>query len=191
MRNHRLIAMIFCIGLTVQLASATEPAKVNVLSERDSVRVLHAETVINAPTDMVWRSMTDYNNLKNILPGYSRSTVLQGSGSVKTLDIGMKPAPIAPTFHYQVKVREDRAANKISMQRISGDFKNIQATYRFLPIDNGNHTRLVYDPEIDLGNLPTIGATQMLKSNTEKGVIAVQSHCNRAYQRSLTAQADR
>ncbi len=181
----------FCfILVATQGVEAAESAKVRVVSEQGSARVIQAETDIDAPVSVVWESLTNYANMKNILPGYNRSTVLQNNGNSKTVELGLKPSALAPSFVYQVKIKEDKGSNTINIQRISGDFKAITASYKLISIDNGTHTRLVYNLQIDMGSsMPAIGATQVLKSNTEKGMVAMQQHCSRSYKRSLSASA--
>jgi carbon monoxide dehydrogenase subunit G len=151
---------------------------------------IQAEAVIDAPVQTVWNSLVDYGNLKNVLPGYERSTVLQASGATKTVDLQVKASSLLPAFRYQVKIREDKAANTLYIQRIAGDFNSIQASYKLIPVNGGHQTRLIYHLAIDLGNgVPGFGAGHILKANTEKAMLALQSYCNRSYQRSLTADA--
>lgn len=167
------------------------PFSVQVTKDDGGLKVLHAESIIDAPVNIVWENLTDYASIKNYLPGYNKSTILQDAGNRKTVDIGFKPAAITPNFHYQVAVQEQPGTRSISIQRISGDFKAITANYKLIPLDNGNKTRLVYNLQVDMGGLPTLGASQILKSNTEKGMQAMQAYCNKAYKRSLAASADR
>lgn len=184
----------YLLALLVVLQSSTfaqAATHVQVTSDQGSQKTLHAQTDIDAPPAIVWENLTNYANIKNIMPGYNRSTVLQDNGSSATVEFGLKPAAIAPAFRYQVKIQENRSANTITLQRVSGDFKSIQATYKLIPLDGGNRTRLVYDLRIDLGSVTLPGTTQMLKGNTEKGLVAMQRHCGQRYKMSLSASADR
>ncbi|HEY9686859.1 MAG TPA: SRPBCC family protein [Coleofasciculaceae cyanobacterium] len=190
MRNtitHLVLGLIFIISLNTTAWSA-ESASVRLLSDKGSAKTLQAEALVDAPIETVWDQLTDYGKIKTMLPGYDRSTVLQSGGNTATVDIGLKASGLAPAFRYQVKVREDKAAHTIHIQRISGDFKTITASYKLIPVENGTKTKVVYKLDIDLGNIPTLGAGHLLKSNTEKVMIALQGHCSRVHRRSLSAQ---
>ena len=178
-----------CTLIICQQGLGAQAADVKLVSDTGSAKVIRGETLINAPVESVWNNLTNYANMKNVLPGYERSTVLQSSGDGKTIDLALKASPLLPAFHYQMKARENKGAYQINLTRISGDFKSIDATYKLISIDGGNRTRMVYTLSIDLGNTPALGAGQILKSSTEKGLNAMQAHCNRTYQRSLAANA--
>jgi carbon monoxide dehydrogenase subunit G len=186
-------ALIILCALAISGSAADCFAKnisVKTLPASGGVQAIQAETLIDAPVHTVWNNLVDYGNMKNILPGYERSTVLQASGATKTVDLQVKASGLLPSFRYQVKIREDKASNTIDIQRISGDFKTIAASYKLVPTGNHNQTRLIYTLNIELGDkVPSLGAGHLLKGNTEKAMLALQSHCNRAYQRSVTAQA--
>ena len=186
------VLMVLCT-MTLALSAAEGFAKdvsVKALPASGGAQSIQAEALINAPVSAVWSDLVDYANMKNVLPGYQRSTVLQNAGSTKTLDLQVKASSLLPPFKYQVKIREDKAANTIHIQRISGDFKSIVASYKLIPTANGTQTRLVYNLNIELGDkVPSMGAGSLIKGNAEKAMIALQSHCNRSYQRSMTAQA--
>jgi hypothetical protein len=110
---------------------------------------------------------------------------------VKTVDFQVKSSGFMPGFHYQVKIREDRPTYQLRIQRISGDFKGINASYQLIPVEDGTRTRVIYNLSIDLGGLPSFGVSSVLKANTAKAMVALQGHCNEVYRRSLTAQAIR
>jgi carbon monoxide dehydrogenase subunit G len=190
MRNtitHLVLILTLVIGFNNNAMSA-ESASVRMLSDKGSAKTLQAEALVDAPVETVWDQLTDYGKIKTMLPGYDRSTVLQSSGNTATVDIGLKASGLAPAFRYQVKVREDKAAHTINIQRVSGDFKTITASYKLIPVENGTKTKVVYKLDIDLGNIPTLGAGHLLKSNTAKAMTALQSHCARIQRRTLTAQ---
>jgi carbon monoxide dehydrogenase subunit G len=187
-----LLGLFFVTNSALSGTAFANPVSVQAKPGAGNSQVIQAETVIDAPVQTVWNSLVDYNNMKNVLPGYERSTVLQATGTTKTVDLQVKASSLLPSFRYQVKIREDKAANILHIQRIAGDFNSIQASYKLVSAGNGKQTRLIYNLAIDLGNaVPGFGAGHILKSNTEKAMLALQSYCSRSYQRSLTADASR
>ena len=196
----QLVGSLLSVGLGLGVLMSSTPSwagtpvsrpQVAVTQDSGSLKTLQAEAIVNAPIDAVWQDLSDYSNMKNLLPGYDRSTVLQSAGNLKTVDLGLKGSGFMPPFRYQVQIREDKAAYRMQIQRIAGDFKAINASYQLTPIDGGTHTRVVYHLSIDLGGLPLFGAGSILKTNTAKAMQVLQSHCAERYQRSMTAQAVR
>lgn len=163
---------------------------VNLSNQTGDVKVINASVVIDAPPEAVWQTLTDYNNLNAFMPGYEKSRVIGGSGAVKTLEMGLKVSRMLPAFHYQASVRENKTDRTLSIQRISGDFKAFNASYKLLPANNGSKTQLVYSLALDAGvGVPKLGVDHILKSSTEKTLSAVQSYCAAAYRKSVLAAA--
>jgi len=187
-----LILLLLPCPTRVEAQPVTGATQVQVLKSNGNQKTMQAETLIDAPPDSVWGNLVNYGNLKNILPGYYRSSVLQSSGNTKIVDFGVQGSGFLPALRYQVQIREEKVENALYLQRISGDFRNITASYKLLPLPGGNRTRLVYRLDIDLGAHFTLpGEESLLKNNTEKAMQALRTYCNRAYARSLTAEANR
>src|SRR5690606_10056710 len=93
-------------GLTM-LTIASEP--------KANVKTIQAKVVIEAPPAMVWNVITDYPDLKNILPGYEKSSLIKSGASGKILDIAMKVAAFLPTYKYQVRVQENSTDYRITL----------------------------------------------------------------------------
>ena len=155
---------------------------------QSDVKTLNARVTIEAPPNLVWQTITDYPNLKTIMPGYEKSTVLKSTGTTKVLDLAMKVAAFLPTYRYQVRVREMQASRTLKLERISGDLKTMTATYQLTPQDNGKKTLLTYSLNVDSG-VKVPGAQGVLKSSTEKTLKALEKHIEAAARRSEIGQA--
>lgn len=177
------IPVLMVFALAGPVADAAAPSVQ--MNESGDLKKLEARVLIDAPVNTVWQVITDYGNLKNVLPGYQKTAVIGGSGISKTLAIGLKPSGLAPAFQYNVRVSENRSTHTITIQRISGDFNSLAATYRLIP--QGDKTLLVYQLNIDLGSHDKLGANHILKNSTEKSMAALDAYCARTYKRSLTA----
>ena len=164
--------------LALSIASEPHPA---------TAKTVQAKLMINAPPQLVWQTLINYSDIKKILPGYERSTVLKANGNSKILDIGMKVAAFLPTYHYQVQTQEDQTTYNLSLKRISGDFKALNAHYKLVAQNNGTRTLLIYNLELDTGiNLP--GSQGIIKSNTERSMKALERHIEQEARKSLIGQ---
>jgi carbon monoxide dehydrogenase subunit G len=163
---------------------------VSSVQETGNLKMLQAEATINAPLTTVWNTLVDYDNLKNILPGYERSTLLKSAGNIKIVDIKLQNSGLLPAFQYQVKIQEEKSANRLNIQRISGDFNHITASYSLTSVAGGTKTHLFYRLAIDPGSSFLVpGINHLLRTSTTKALQALTSYCNHSYQRSLTAEA--
>lgn len=168
---------------------SAETPQVEMISRSDKVKTIEASVTIDAPPATVWSVLTDYANLKNVLPGYELSDVVARNAHGATVDLAVKASPMAPTFRYRVSIQENRPANTLTIKRISGDFNSILATYHVIPAAGGSKTNLTYRLNIDLGGkfaLP--GANHILKSSTEKSMAAMRKTCGASYRHSVTAR---
>lgn len=152
-------------------------------------KIVNARVVIDASPAAVWQILTNYNDLKNYVPGYQESKVIQSNGASKTVHLGVKVSKFLPTMKYQVKINENRAANQISINRISGDFQDIKATYKLIPSEGGNKTVLVYHLDITLGDkIPKIGVNKSLKASAEDILGAIQNQSASLERKSVIAK---
>ncbi|HEY9687899.1 MAG TPA: SRPBCC family protein [Coleofasciculaceae cyanobacterium] len=164
----------------MMVSVASEPAKAH-------AKNVQAKVLIDAPPSLVWQTITNYSDLKNILPGYEKSNVLKSSGARKQLEIAMKVAPFLPTYNYHVQVQESADNYQIVMNRVSGDFKELRATYKLISQGNGSKTLLSYSLNIDPGyNMP--GSQAVIKSSTERSLKALEKHVEAAARKSLIGQ---
>ncbi|MGE0200312.1 MAG: SRPBCC family protein [Candidatus Melainabacteria bacterium] len=183
--NRITLALLLpaCLMLGAALpALAAKPHDINVsvLSPTRPTKTIKTRTVINAPPHVVWKTLTSYNNLKNIIPEYRRSTILANSGTTKTVDIGLKVSQVLPTYNYQVRVNENQPQWTLNVNRISGDFSELSALYKLVGMNNNKQTMLVYDLNINPGNnLP--GAAAVIQNSTRSQLTALQTHIERAY----------
>lgn len=183
--------MVLLTSLTLRPALA-EDEKMLTLSianepNQSTGKTVQARLFIDAPPNLVWQTITNYAEIKHILPGYDRSTVLKSTGASKVVDLGMKVSAFLPTYHYQVQTREDQSSYNLNLHRISGDFKSLNAHYKLVPQNNGARTLLIYNLELDTGiNLP--GSQAIIRANTEKSMKALERHIVQEARKNVIGQ---
>lgn len=152
-----------------------------------SAKTVQAKLLIDAPPALVWNTLTNYSDIKNMLPGYEKSTVIRSKGATKWLDIAMRVAAFLPTYKYQVQVKEDEANLRLTLNRVSGDFKTLNANYKLVSQSNGDRTLLIYSLNIDPGfSLP--GSQGVIKASTEKSLKALERYAEQEARKSLIGQ---
>lgn len=192
----RLIVMGFLLvtsmNTTATFAAVSNEENIIALSiasnaDESNGKTIQAKLLIDAPPQLIWQTITNYPEIKHILPGYEKSTVLKSSGATKTVDLGMKVAAFLPTYHYQVQMTENLPSYTLNIRRISGDFKSLNANYKLVPQNNGARTLIIYNLNLDPGfSLP--GSQALIKANIEKSMKALQRHILQEAHKSLIGQ---
>lgn len=135
-------------------------------SDARNVRTLTAETVVGAPVDAVWRTLTRYDALDEFIPGlavnecvetFEGGSILRQVGETKTgvgltfkanvlLRIEEHPKGLASTHRlFEYFGCPDEAMRDITLEQIEGDFKEFDGIWSMAPGAEGNATtRLVY-----------------------------------------------
>lgn len=162
---------------------AEEPHKAN-------IKVLNARIIIDAPPVFVWQTLTNYNRLKDFLPGYQKTDVVSADPNGKVLDVVMSVARFLPSYQYRLRVQENRQTYELKMNRIAGDFNHLSTIFQLYPKNNGAQTILAYTIKVDPGNngLPKFGLGGVLKNSTESTLKAIQSKSMQEHRKSLIGQ---
>ena len=175
--------LVAAVTITSTAFAASPSVSVN---ENGDLKTVKGSVTIDAPASQVWATVTNYNSMKNYLPGYKKSQVIANNGANKKVDLSVKVSKLLPAFNYQVAVSENASAKQITVQRVSGDFDSIHATYKLIP--NGTQTTLVYTLKIDPGDkVPGFGVNTALKDSTSDSLAAISNRCSSEYKRSQVA----
>ena len=181
----QLSKLVLITAITLTTSAFAAPPSVSVNTNGD-LKTVQGQITINAPATQVWDSITRYSTMKDYIPGYKKSDVIASAGNSKKVNLSVKVSRLLPALNYQVAISENPNARQINIQRVSGAFNSIQATYKLIP--NGNQTTLVYTLRIDPGNsVPPIGVEQTLKNTTADALTAISEHCSSDYRKSILA----
>jgi ribosome-associated toxin RatA of RatAB toxin-antitoxin module len=156
-------------------------------SHGKAVKTVNARITIDAPPVFVWQTMTNYNKLKEFMPGCKNTELISEDGTNKVLDVASSVSKLLPLYRYRVTVNENRKTYELKVNRISGDFKYLAASYQLYP--KGTKTILVYSLNIDPGSgLPDFGINTLLKGNAERTLKAIQNRSELEHKKSLIGQ---
>jgi ribosome-associated toxin RatA of RatAB toxin-antitoxin module len=145
-----------------------------------NIKTVNARVLIQAPPNLVWDMLTDYPGWSAMMPWYDKSQVLSVSGSSTLMDVAMRVNSLLPTYKYRVRAQENKASYQLSMTRLSGDFKSLNASYKLTPQNQGAATLLTYQLNIDTGfSMP--GSIALIRANTEKSMKALESYAEQAF----------
>ncbi|MGD9581877.1 MAG: SRPBCC family protein [Vampirovibrionia bacterium] len=144
------------------------------LTAVNGVKTVNATTVINAPTNVVWNVITNYNQFTSFMPGIKQFNIIQNSGNTKKANVKLDVSKLMKAFSYQATISENFSRKNVTMVRTSGDLNSLKLTFSLKPMDNGSKTLLTYTVNVDHGNgIPNGFANRALKNNITQTLKAV------------------
>ena len=127
------------LALPIPVAAQPERNDVQVQAERKGAVVeVQAQALLQAPMDVVWRTLTDYERLPEFIPGLETSRVIARSGAqVQVAQTGRArflflTVPIAVILE-----STERPPDVVEVRRISGSIEHLQGRYEARPQADG------------------------------------------------------
>ena len=106
--------------------------------------------LIKARPDQVWKILTDYKHAVQVFPLLKKCEVLEDRGTTKISRHEIAPSGIPDTFEYILEVHET-APKSMEWHRISGDFKEVDGSWKLEPVNLGHHTLVTYASHVNGG----------------------------------------
>ncbi|MEO0377463.1 MAG: SRPBCC family protein [Cyanobacteria bacterium P01_A01_bin.17] len=106
---------------------AVQSGQVSVTGQNGQYR---GEVLVQAPADMAWKVLTDYENFKNFLPNVSESRVISAEGNQKVFE--QVNVFRVLTFKKQARVKmasTESYPKQVSFQVMEGDVKDLKGTW--------------------------------------------------------------
>ncbi len=106
-------------------------------------------TTVNAPPDVVYRVITDFEHYADWVSDLKRIDVLQRDGEGRPLDVEFRAAAFGRSTTYTLRYDYSRAPEYLSWHQVRGDLTSeLNGQYRFEATPGG--TRLTYELEVEL-----------------------------------------
>lgn len=109
-------------------------------------------TIVKAKPEQVWQILTDYRHAVNVFPLLKKCEVLENHGSTKIAKHEIAPSGIPDTFEYILELHET-APKLVEWRRISGDFKEVDGSWKLEPANSGKYTLVTYSSHVTGGFL--------------------------------------
>jgi ribosome-associated toxin RatA of RatAB toxin-antitoxin module len=104
---------------------------------------------VNAPPEVVYRVVTDFEHYVDWVSDLKRIDVLERDAQGRPLEVEFRAAAFGRSTTYALHYDYSRAPEVLTWHQASGDLtESLNGQYRFEPIPEG--TRLTYDLEVEL-----------------------------------------
>lgn len=124
-------------GLCGLAANAAEEVVVEAQRRADAVEV-RCRATVNAPLDLVWRTLTDYDRLATFIPGMRSSRILERHGATTIVEQSGEARFLFLSYPIEVTVAStERAPREIHVQLLKGNLRTLEGSYRVEQLADG------------------------------------------------------
>ncbi len=165
MRALRLAAFA-CL---FSLAGAALPAEdISVEARRrDEALEVVCRVMLDAPPELVWQTLTDYDRLAQFIPGMRRSRVLERRGAVAVVEQLGEAGFLFLTFPIEVTLAStERAPHALEVSMLKGNLKRLDGAYRIEP-QAGGRLLLSWSGIVEALSMPPLLGELVMRSNIE------------------------
>lgn len=104
---------------------------------------LHMRVVLDAPTEVVWSTITDYEHVADWVPGISRSEVLERRPDGATVAQSGRAQVLFFGVSVDVVVKVDEyPPDRIRVRLLRGDLRRLEGEYRLSSVEGPGGARL-------------------------------------------------
>ena len=171
------IFLVFGLLLTIPAPGLSDDSRLNVYSKlEDGVVYVEIETIIQAPHDLIWATLTDYNRLAEYIPGMNSSRLLRYEGKVAFVE----QHGVSELFFLKIPVDVivksiERKPYHIDIELVSGNFDHLSGGYHLAR--SGEHLWTLswtgyLDPSLPIPNFIAQSFIRKSIKNQFLGIIA-------------------
>ena len=142
---------------------------------RDDTLEVTCRALIDAPLEVIWRTLTDYDRLAEFIPGMRRSRVISRSGGVAVVEQSGEARFLVFSFPIEVTLSStERPPHSIEAALLRGNLKRLEGAYRIEPLPSGRF-QLTWTGVIEAESLPPVIGELVLRASIEdqfRGMVA-------------------
>ena len=162
-----LIAAAFACVLLLAAAGAARAAEdLSVeTTRRDEALEVKCRALLDAPFDLVWQTLTDYDRLANFIPGMRRSRMLERHGAVAVIEQSGDAGFLFFSFPLDVTLAStERPPHALDVKLIKGNLKRLDGSYRIEP-QAGGRILLTWTGIVEALSMPPLLGELVMRSN--------------------------
>lgn len=167
MRALRLAA--HCCALLFSCAGAAQAAdEISVeATRREEALEVVCRVMLEAPLDLVWQTLTDYNRLAEFIPGMRRSRVVERRGAVAVIEQSGEAGFLFLSFPIEVTLAStERPPYALEVSMLKGNLKRLDGAYRIEPQREGR-IMLTWTGIVEALSMPPLLGELVMRSNIE------------------------
>jgi carbon monoxide dehydrogenase subunit G len=180
----------FCVILLLAMpAVAADDVSVEASWREEALEVV-CRAFIEAPPDVIWSALTDYNRLADFIPGMRRSRVLSQNGPVTVVEQSGEARFLFFSIPIEVTVSStERPPHGIEARLVRGNLKRLEGAYRIEPRPDGRNL-LSWRGVVQVEPMPPLFGEMLLRASIEDQFRGMVREIERREARRREAQAE-
>ena len=161
-------ATLACLLLLSFTGAARAADDISVESRRrDAALEVVCRAVLDAPLDLIWKTLTDYDHFAEFIPGMRRSRVLEWRGAVAVVEQSGDAGFLFLTFPIEVTLAStERPPYALEVSMLKGNLKRLDGAYRIEP-QAGGRMLLTWNGIVEALSMPPLLGELVMRSNIE------------------------
>ena len=161
-------ALSLALLLALPLAAPDASAEISVETQRrEGALEVVCRALIEAPAELVWQTLTDYNRLAEFIPGMTKSRVLSRSGAVAMVEQVGAAHFLFVSIPIEVTIAStERPPHLIEAKMTKGNLKRLEGAYRIEPLADGR-VRLGWSGLIEAESSPPLIGDLLMRAAIE------------------------
>ena len=156
------LLLLSCAGVARAADDVTVEA-----TRRDEALEVVCRAMLDAPLDLVWQTLTDYDRLANFIPGMRRSRLVERRGVVAVIEQLGEAGFLFLTFPIEVTLAStERPPYALEVSMLKGNLKRLDGAYRIEPQDGGR-ILLTWTGIVEALSMPPLLGELVMRSNIE------------------------
>lgn len=140
-------------------------------TRRDDALEVACRAILDAPYDLVWETLTDYEHLAEFIPGMRRSRVTERRGALVIVEQSGEAGFLFFSFPIEATLAStERPPHALEVRLLKGTLKRLEGAYRIEP-QAGGRILLTWSGTIEALSMPPLLGELVMRS-----VIADQFH---------------
>lgn len=145
---------------------AADNVSVEARRREDALEVLCRAT-LEAPLDLVWQTLTDYERLAEFIPGMRKSRVVSQSGGVSIVEQTGEARFLFVSYPIEVTIAStERPPFALEANLVKGNMKRLDGAYRIEP-QAGGRLLLTWTGVVEAESMPPLIGELLMRSNIE------------------------
>jgi ribosome-associated toxin RatA of RatAB toxin-antitoxin module len=132
--------------------------------------------IVKANLEKVWHVLTDYKHAVQVFPLLKKCEMLESHGNTRISKHEIAPTGLPETYEYILEIHET-APTSMEWHRLSGDFKDVDGSWKLEPINSGKETLVTYASHVTGGFfMPQILIRRQAHIDMPKTLAALKKH---------------
>lgn len=134
---------------------------------RDDALEVVCRALLDAPLDLIWKTLTDYDRFAEFVPGMRRSRLLERRGAVAVVEQLGDAGFLFLTFPIDVTLAStERPPYALEVSMLKGNLKRLDGVYRIEP-QAGGRILLTWNGIVEAQSMPPLLGEIVMRSNIE------------------------